>query len=69
MTAKDKDMQHRFEVGQHWENPDGLIMQITDIRDDTVIYKTPVDIGFQKIARLENWFQCGAIKERGINPA
>lgn len=58
-----REARERFKIGQIWENPDGLTMEITDIRNGKVIYKTPDDIGFQSIERLQAWLDTGAISE------
>ncbi len=50
-----------FEVGQKWENPDGLVCEITHIRNNKIIYKASEDIGFQSIQRFEEWENSGAI--------
>ena len=50
-----------FYVGQKWENPDGLVAEIVDIRSDKIIYKTEDDIGFQSHHRFMEWVRIGAI--------
>lgn len=53
-----------FYKGQRWENPEGLIAEITDIRGGNIIYKTDDDIGFHSLAGFKEWNRIGALTLR-----
>lgn len=51
-----------FKVGQKWENPEGLVCEITHITSGKIVYKTPDDVGFQSIERWKAWVDSGSVE-------